>query len=237
MPAIHDVASLGENLQNLEPESKTSMTEAAPSNDQEPNQAGIRFLNFPAEIRNHIYNEALINDGPIKLKQWPPYISEPALLSACKQVRREALAIFYECNTFSSGDEIAVKAMFMQLRRSKLAMLRSIRSVSYQDFYKLAANVSDPSFIHFFSHNGDKSSPRLQGRRLVLRRLRKLGAELLDHGRSRGVRADAVLLPLVDSILTVERWDTIEWVSAEEHKKYDAMEEGGRDVLVKMDAD
>jgi hypothetical protein len=82
------------------------------------------FLQLPAELRNRIYELILIQDEEIDAATWcrlphsprclpggsiPSFRSliihgfEPALLSTCKQVRKEGLPIFYGQNTFFGG--------------------------------------------------------------------------------------------------------------------------------------
>lgn len=73
--------------------------------------AGSRLLSLPAELRLKIWEYALISPGLINLipKDSPPTINaktcqlqvqQPSLLRTCRQVRGEALAIFYERNDF-----------------------------------------------------------------------------------------------------------------------------------------
>lgn len=54
---------------------------------------------MPAEIRNHIYELVLVSESPIKATEHPRD-AIPPLLQVCRQVRSEALPIFYSQNTF-----------------------------------------------------------------------------------------------------------------------------------------
>lgn len=56
---------------------------------------GHRFLELQAEIRNHIYQEALVSLDMIDVDGQAPCIREPALLATCKEVRNDARAMFY----------------------------------------------------------------------------------------------------------------------------------------------
>jgi hypothetical protein len=71
-------------------------------------QDDMFFLNLPAEIRNQIYNDALVkdNNNTIKIGSSALYIREPALLLVNKQVRNEAMPVFY-CQT-NSGLQAAM---------------------------------------------------------------------------------------------------------------------------------
>ncbi|KAK4549846.1 hypothetical protein LTR36_005147 [Oleoguttula mirabilis] len=57
-----------------------------------------RFLELPGELRNRIYRLALLSDNAIPVTA--QHFQEPDLLHACKQVRREAMSIFYGENEF-----------------------------------------------------------------------------------------------------------------------------------------
>ena len=67
---------------------------------------GSPLLDLAAELRNEIWRLVLVEDNTIDigttapscLEEKPP--AEPALLTACKQVREEAVGIYYSENTF-----------------------------------------------------------------------------------------------------------------------------------------
>ena len=58
-----------------------------------------RFLELPGEIRNRIYRHLLVQDTLLVVDE-EDGITEPALLRASSQIRREAITIFYGENTF-----------------------------------------------------------------------------------------------------------------------------------------
>lgn len=59
------------------------------------------FLDLPPEIRNNIYEHALVEKEPIALDQEQgTYPAIPGLLSVCRQIRNEASAIWYMSNDF-----------------------------------------------------------------------------------------------------------------------------------------
>ena len=64
------------------------------------------FLCLPAEIRNMIYSDLLISaDQPIRLMPSGPDNAKPTtMLGVCKQVRDEAVPIFYRRNQFELDD-------------------------------------------------------------------------------------------------------------------------------------
>ena len=64
--------------------------------------APFRLLELPAEIRNYIYELALVEDSPIvidpALKK--AQASQPPLIRVSRQIRQETLSLFYSKNTF-----------------------------------------------------------------------------------------------------------------------------------------
>lgn len=66
-----------------------------------------RLLDLPAEIREHIFRWAVISEKPIVTfrldrfqKESYEQASQPSITKVSRQVRREALPLFYECNEF-----------------------------------------------------------------------------------------------------------------------------------------
>lgn len=115
------------------------------------------FVSLPAELRNHIYELALsrrktvrlgsfvaLSSGPWLLvgppKSTPPIhwpylqLKEPGLLAVNRQVRKEALAIYYGNRSFAldlcNEDSYLGPISFMlQLGPERIAMLRSVYAV------------------------------------------------------------------------------------------------------------
>lgn len=75
------------------------------------------FARLPAELRNHIYDLALVDAGRIEVNRnlsthWNP----PPLLQACRQLRNEASPVYYGNNTFTIEHWNALKALETWLR-------------------------------------------------------------------------------------------------------------------------
>jgi len=65
--------------------------------------AKTNFFSLPAELRNNIYRLCLVEqEYPLSRLNCPIPMDayEPELSQVCRQLRREALPIFYGCNTF-----------------------------------------------------------------------------------------------------------------------------------------
>ena len=65
-------------------------------NDDTPR---CKFIELPAELRNRIYRLALLEPDAIKIND-SSTPQEPSLLSACRQIRQEAISIYYGENHF-----------------------------------------------------------------------------------------------------------------------------------------
>lgn len=97
------------------------------------------FLDLPAEIRNTVYQMALVKADIITLPddvpgsrssaQW--YLHEPALLAASSQIRHEALPVFYSNNTFQAPYSGAACVFFQQLGSERCKMLRHLRAFNF----------------------------------------------------------------------------------------------------------
>lgn len=95
------------------------------------------FLSLPAEIRNEIYSLALIEDAPVRVLTTRPYLLEPALLAIGKQVRSEALGLWYGENVFEiDGSSPAVKF----LRATSDYKLRALRCLRISTTFVPAAD-------------------------------------------------------------------------------------------------
>lgn len=65
-------------------------------------KARMSFFRLSAELRNRIYELALVEKGHVKIQDGlgSPPERPPALLHTCRQIRAEALPIYYKQNTF-----------------------------------------------------------------------------------------------------------------------------------------
>lgn len=64
--------------------------------------SGIKpnLLGIPPELRNRIYDFALVSRKRLQVTDGSPALEQPALLRTCRQIRREAIAIYYTDNRF-----------------------------------------------------------------------------------------------------------------------------------------
>ena len=73
-------------------------------------QANTYFVNLPVGVRNRIYEFVLISDETIEVQRMQHYrdgclikpTPRPALLAVNRQVRSEALPVYYGRNTFAA---------------------------------------------------------------------------------------------------------------------------------------
>jgi hypothetical protein len=91
------------------------------------------FSSLPPELRNEIYALALDEPGPIRIRTTLPYLLEPALLATNRQVRSEAVGIWYGETVFEiEGSSPAVKFL-RATTDDKLRALRCLRIMTISD--------------------------------------------------------------------------------------------------------
>ncbi|CAK3928253.1 Hypothetical predicted protein [Lecanosticta acicola] len=103
----------------------SSLSPHIPSRYHTKTQRRITFFSLEEEDRVAVYEHHLIVDGAgIQLAVQAPFTREPALLAASKQVRREALPIWYKENTFHSRFIYDIIAWLDRLDSARLSMLQ-----------------------------------------------------------------------------------------------------------------
>lgn len=101
-----------------------------------------KFLDLPAELRNWIYELALVKrDGPIDI---PPRRNEPALLMVNRQIRKETRAIFWSGNIFQCRDIFDALEFLHQSDNEKTSLLRAVRGERIYD----PERYSTASWLH-----------------------------------------------------------------------------------------
>jgi hypothetical protein len=81
-------------------------------------QPPSQLLYLAAELRNKIYAYALSEDDRIIITA--ESIPEPALLFACKQIRKEAIGIYYDISTFKiEGQPCDSRPLVLYTRKTK----------------------------------------------------------------------------------------------------------------------
>lgn len=97
------------------------------------------FLDLPTEIRNVVYFLALSSDETLLLSECMTgrtlstkehFHGEPALLATSRQIREEAIPVFYGTNTFQSPYSSRTLAFLSQLGCARARTLRSLRAFS-----------------------------------------------------------------------------------------------------------
>ncbi|KAK5702657.1 hypothetical protein LTR97_003603 [Elasticomyces elasticus] len=93
------------------------------------------FLHLPVEIRNRIYELALIQGIPIDLHRRPnelEFIAGPSLLRTTSLVRSECTAIYYGANIFIASPAKLTR-LLLRLAHGRLRLLRKLRLNSTQN--------------------------------------------------------------------------------------------------------
>jgi hypothetical protein len=95
---------------------------------QPPEQEGATtFLDLPPELRNEIYSYMLVRKGVVEIKTVAPYVLEPALLAVNRQIRSEALTIFYGENTFQIAGSTLITKFLRTAGEEKIRALRDVK--------------------------------------------------------------------------------------------------------------
>lgn len=91
----------------------------------------VSFLDLPAELRNEVYTQALVQHDPIVLPYAYEKLSfyEPALLNATQWIRAEASPIYYGCNIFEAPSPPSAQKFLKHLSAANIASLRMFRPV------------------------------------------------------------------------------------------------------------
>ncbi|KAK3648928.1 hypothetical protein LTR56_003788 [Elasticomyces elasticus] len=109
---MDDTGAMG----HTKPNTEQANDERASTRDQDSNEKSVtptneipEFLRLPAELRNIIYELALLRDKHYtagrtaschECRNLEP-VDNPALLATCRQIRDEALPMFYDTNSFN----------------------------------------------------------------------------------------------------------------------------------------
>ena len=201
----------------------------SPAASTNGHQTRTSFFDLPAELRNKIYHDVLVDDRDIEVHDFAPYVLEPALLRTRKQVRKEALPVFWGANTFAvlyqykkglepSGVEIA-QSFLKYLGTEKAVLLGSFRPVNYIDV-TVMWNIA-LSRVAQRKHSS-ASSCELEYHKAQCQEIVK---DLLSIGAALGIREEAILLPMSSGTLR-NAWRSTYWVATHEFK--DFVQEGSR---------
>ncbi|KAK5115830.1 hypothetical protein LTR85_009424 [Meristemomyces frigidus] len=97
------------------------------------------LIRLPAELRNHIYELALLRGHPVEIKIYDDDVLSPvgydvlALTRTCKQIRHESTGLFYSINEFHIQLRVgslkfwyqAPRTMLVSMERHLMTLLRS----------------------------------------------------------------------------------------------------------------
>lgn len=91
---------------------------AAANREGHASTRGVRlgFLDLPGELRNEIYKRVLVSDCMVELGTFDEEdglwkACQPAVLHTCRQIRKEALELFYVHNTFHTTFDLSTPSL------------------------------------------------------------------------------------------------------------------------------
>ncbi|KAK3714999.1 hypothetical protein LTR37_007489 [Vermiconidia calcicola] len=90
-------------------------------------EGATAFLDLPAELRNEIYALVVVQDDQIELPLLPPYVRQPKLLGVNRQIRAEALSIYYGENVFQIQGSTSAAQFMRSVSEEGLRALRSLQ--------------------------------------------------------------------------------------------------------------
>ena len=84
--------------------------------DAKITKSSSRLLNLPPELRNKIYEFALVESQEIQVHQ-QNIVKPPPLLACCRQIRSEALGLFFTGNNFRIWSQDCSGRLVLRWRR------------------------------------------------------------------------------------------------------------------------
>lgn len=89
------------------------------------------LLDLPAELRNTIWEYALVRTGPIRsmlpLASRPHAFQQPSLTAVSRQIRAETLPIFYHANSFEAPYWYELKLFVRRMDKANVKFLRCLQ--------------------------------------------------------------------------------------------------------------
>ena len=159
-----------------------------------------------------------------------PLLIEPPFLATCKQVRREALAIYYGENSFQSPNHNTTIRFLAQVPATYAPLICSLRALPEWQVWRAQDYVNDPT---------SDLAPTVRGSWVAsyfgqfCRLFRLSYDEYVAIGRTKGVRNDAVLLPAPTTDEAGNR--KTEWVSIDGLDNYREVIDGGQVFIRRKD--
>lgn len=204
--------------------------EDAPPSDK-PGR-GVSFLDLPAEIRNQIYKDTLIFDFTIAIEAYKPYLRDTALLFTSKQIRAEALPIYYGANTFEPTGVNTFERLLREFNPDKQALIRDIHVLGNEDVGAIMAYLKSEDVLAEWLHSDDEVSFHFYFHMRLKSQMREFAQDILDADIGGTVRTSAMRLPLF-SANEDDGWD-MRWLSIEEYDRLEVKETGDRVVAVEI---
>ena len=147
----------------------TSPTPTSTVTATTPTVASTRchLLQLPPELRNRIWEYAIIKENPINLmpikyceeKEEPESGAQPPVTQVCSQIRNEALSMFYACNIFrvhadnlsldyKSKSKRACEGRFLRALLPQTSKLRhvEVKLCKHESYFKISLDSTNASF-------------------------------------------------------------------------------------------
>ena len=134
------------------------------------------FTDLPAELRNRIYHLVVVRSQPIRLPTHTFSGLEPAILCVSKQIRNEAIGMFWGCNIFVAVNVPACRRFIKYLKINKrFAMTRKISPVwlpledtCEHDFHEdVMGQIKKTVGVRWLRAGGEVMAPVVSGGEMV----------------------------------------------------------------------
>ncbi|KAK3109936.1 hypothetical protein LTR53_016293 [Teratosphaeriaceae sp. CCFEE 6253] len=160
-----------------------------------------RLLGLPPGLRNMIYEACLVSPNGIDVAE-PSQAREPALLAVCRQIRSEALGIFYSKNVFTSAESWSTSPATIGLTRIGRAKSARVKHLELRSWnlaiemvcWKCERKANATASFRPWGKRGARAASRRQGRQWARRLAR------------RGLVASSVKVMAVQGTEELARW-------------------------------
>ena len=135
-----------------------------------------------------------------------------------KQVRTEALPVFYGQNEFRATNVHSLQLFLQQFGRERLSLLRSVTAVSLADMMTISQGLWSGEVGKEFVRASTGSSWKQFSHKYLMRDVCRMGEKVVRIGEEHGVRRTALLLPAFGTAPGSD--SSVRWITIDEYKSY-----------------
>ena len=173
----------------------------------------------------------LVSENPIEIPDRGPPLTEPTFLITCKQIRNEALEIYYGANIFQLAGTRDSSRVFKRVDPKRGALLRSVRIVDEVVIWDLIDAINDrtttvlPDLVEFCTYVIIDGQLRIS--------IQPFTQEIINAATTNGVRKRALLVPIPVAVEDGSR--NTSWVTLDHIKDFEAVKKGNKVIFRRKD--